>query len=288
MRQSLIALLLHRRAALSVALFALLLLVPGIVYVPNAHAWYVDFSYSGLPQGIHIENKTAYSIPEASGLFIQPYILRGAPYPTIGRNIVHSPLNPPFEYSFVSTFGYEHDYSISSRVSFKIVEDGNDSIIPMDSYTYAYAKSRIGTSHIGNTSGFLAEAYTSVTLETNFGLDLSTSSEYLGIRNERKEFIGDLNLLTNTLYTIDITLEEFADAWLAQNFPSHFSSHEELDAFINDYGESATLNISSYSEFGFNLYLDPADFSSVPVPAAIWLLGTGLAGLAFLKRRILQ
>ena len=53
------------------------------------------------------------------------------------------------------------------------------------------------------------------------------------------------------------------------------------------YGLSFSLDSSDSGQFGINTsaYLAADNFSVVPVPAAVWLFGSALAGLGWMRRR---
>ena len=47
----------------------------------------------------------------------------------------------------------------------------------------------------------------------------------------------------------------------------------------------AEFEVSSFNTFGLSPVLDNITLQAVPVPAAVWLFGSALAGLGFMRRK---
>jgi len=81
-----------------------------------------------------------------------------------------------------------------------------------------------------------------------------------------------------------------AVSWSANTETGSFNSSTASGPSLNDIGTGAWLNITSLTIYG------PSDFTSVtldnvvvgaavPVPAAVWLFGSALAGLGWMRRK---
>lgn len=84
--------------------------------------------------------------------------------------------------------------------------------------------------------------------------------------------------LVNPLYLIDgnRTIEITGDAY------GHFSVGT-MGYWFTDNGNTATSGAEDHA--GFYFQLDQINITAVPVPAAVWLFGSSLLGLAAIKRR---
>ncbi len=81
-------------------------------------------------------------------------------------------------------------------------------------------------------------------------------------------------------YTANFTNEQASVYWLAQEY----AAYPDLAwGFSTDNGIQGIINNKSNQYYAWAV--SPGQVSAVPVPGAIWLMGTGLLGLLGLKRR---
>lgn len=96
-------------------------------------------------------------------------------------------------------------------------------------------------------------------------------------------FAESLLLFSNTTYSLRYSNVQYVEGTPSNSaLPYSFDSWEQYDSFVASRGMSGTTYASAFGFMSYNLALRPA---SVPEPGTFALLGLGLVGLCFARRR---
>jgi hypothetical protein len=255
----------------------------------TAHAWHIEFNHTELPIGVHAGNGPFFSLGDTKGLYINRY-LSFSYGPTGSWSIGETHWSSPdgsITIPYIDYFSWDFIDSANFTVNFKIIEPGNQEIIPLELDVHASIESSIESLSNGDQRGFDPYGFAEISLATSFDLNMFASAQYNPddeSNTQQQTYDSKKSFLTNTWHTITFDYERYAEAGLIPGFQRSFSQ-EELDTFIAEYGEAASITISPHTDFKFNLNIAPADYSPVPIPSAVWLLGSGLVGLAGIRRK---
>jgi hypothetical protein len=91
-------------------------------------------------------------------------------------------------------------------------------------------------------------------------------------------------LLTNTRYTIFADLNVAAEIFEMSIPPENFLNELEYNEFFSQNPVYSSAAIEAFADLGYCLELNSAE-NPVPVPPAVWLLGSDLVGLVAVRRK---
>lgn len=212
-----------------------------------------------------------------------------------------------------NSFGWSNSYGESATLSYKgsgsmtTVNSGPNSSDYFSGNILFTATSNMSGAHMSDVKGLTIKYDLVFTPTENSSKSVSASIEMpvyfysgdLGLNDDGlNDIYGKFNMivLQNTAapatFVFDGIVYEF-DLWQyggGGGGPAWLRSSAHADAIVADLGlESASGYIFPWPVNLFDIYIDgyargPAP--AVPVPAAVWLLGSGLAGLGIVKRRM--
>ena len=125
------------------------------------------------------------------------------------------------------------------------------------------------TAHLGFNTGELIYSETD-----------TLTGDYHTIRSGG--FNDSFTLFTNTPYWFQYRNAQYVETW-TDTPPRHYESWDDYNAFISEFGNSGDAFARSYGSLDYNMVISSVE--PVPIPAGVWLFGSGLIGLIGIARR---
>lgn len=136
---------------------------------------------------------------------------------------------------------------------------------------------------IPDVDGSLSQTFSTVANQQyiiTFDLSGSNNPDLTSVNNPIKEMdVSVLGSDSTSVLTV-ITLIENTSGWNGDFIPISFD-------FVAD-GSQSTIEFLGFNSGWNGFYIDNVNISAVPIPAAVWLFGSGLIGVIGLARRKLS
>lgn len=247
------------------SLLAILLLT----FSTYAHAWHLEYTYGGDmwfdggPDYLHLDDNY-WAMADA------------------GWQVLHTDDDPGggviVEYDVWS--GWD-GYCSEGHVSFQIVSDyGNTEPQPVEVHVWGEAEAWNSVNVWGHDYGLDAVGDTEIDLSSDFGPGLHVwAGPWMGGGWDSIDELIEVN--TYTEYHVDASI--WMDLWadVMGTPPEWFEFWDEYNAFFGGV-EYGVIDVQNEAWLDFDLQIESVE---VPIPAAVWLLGSGLIGLVGLLRR---
>lgn len=239
---------------------SMLMVISVLGFTATAGAWHFEVEYYG--NGWFDSSEQNFYMDDGMGVMADAW-WEANPSENPGGGIdVTYDINP----------GWGDMYDSMGHVEFQIVSDfGKIEPQPVDVWFHGEADAYEWVDYMGNPMWLDGTAMANVWVWSDFGFELYPWGYFDEL----------IELESNTLYMVDT--EIWLEAWAVaeQPGPDWFESWDEYYDYFVD-GEWGEIWAESEGWFVFDAEIITAE---VPIPGALWLLGSGLIALVGIRKR---